>query len=195
MRKLCTLLVFFAVVVFFFASCSKENKEDNNDNASSLTRKWASTNCGTQPYGSYYLYGDDPCPSGYRLPTKSDFSELVEFPCRWSESNNPGGVNGMWFGPTREAVNSATAANPNGCVFFPAAGYRSTDNEGYGEEEGKGESGSYISSTHAGTYENFERAWELYFYYEKQVGVYAGEYYYRSGGTIWFEYSVRCVKE
>ena len=70
----------------------------------------------------------DPCPTGWRVPTKTELTSLKNANSTWKETNtdgsSPNGLAGRWFG-TNSA--SATAANPSGCVFFPAAGSRKTD--------------------------------------------------------------------
>ena len=70
----------------------------------------------------------DPCPTGWRVPTKTELTSLKNANSTWKETNtdgsSPNGLAGRWFG-TNSA--SATAANPSGCVFFPAAGYRHSE--------------------------------------------------------------------
>lgn len=107
---------------------------DVEQSAGGLVGKWYATNCGEQPYGSYYYYGENPCPEGYELPMLEDYKDLVANNSRYFDettADNPGGVNGMWFGPSRDAVRSVTAdtADALGCIFFPAAGRIGKDTE------------------------------------------------------------------
>ena len=79
--------------------------------------KWATRNVGekgtfvSQPHhsGNHFKWKDAKyvCPSGWRLPTKDEFNDLLLVPYRWTNIN---GVNGMEFG---------TAPNT---IFLPAVG-------------------------------------------------------------------------
>ena len=68
------------------------------DNSMSNSDSWESIN--------------DPCPSGWRVPTLSELQSLINFDGYWGELN---GVDGYFFD------------NGNQKVFFPAAGNRSFD--------------------------------------------------------------------
>jgi hypothetical protein len=115
---------------------------------------WATRNVKTAGYftnspgesGEYYQYGrnepgaesayvpgagdwsqsaNDPCPSGWRLPTEAEILTLTgdqNMTISWRTGKNAGnyGVDGLWFG---DNAANATAADPKGCIFLPAAGY------------------------------------------------------------------------
>lgn len=113
---------------------------------SKLQEKWAETNCGKQPYGDYYELTQNPCPGGYKKPTIKDFQELIdenEWIVDKTTSDNPGKVNGVWYGESKDAVRQATASDPKGCIFFPFSGhYLTASNKVISKDEG----GSYASS-------------------------------------------------
>jgi hypothetical protein len=97
-------------------------------------------------FGQYYQYGrkepgvvstyvpnianwsqseNDPCPAGWRLPTEAEILTLtgdqnMTISWRTREAAGNYGVDGLWFG---DNAANATAANPQGCIFLPAAGY------------------------------------------------------------------------
>jgi len=83
---------------------------------------------------------NDPCPSGWRLPTTSEHQSLANTDSYWTIIN---GVEGRVFG------------NNNNTLFMPAAGYR--DNIG-GSLDDVGTNGLYRSSRIGGT-----NAYYLYF--------------------------------
>ena len=65
----------------------------------------------------------NPCPDGWRLPTKNEYQQLHNAGTTWADVNTRGNaVSGRFFG-----YNHATCtlpSNMNGCVFFPASGDR-----------------------------------------------------------------------
>jgi len=66
----------------------------------------------------------NPCPSGWRLPTRDEADALAKKGKAWvaTDSNRGNIVNGVFLGP-----NSATCKLPDnmsGCIFLPASGYR-----------------------------------------------------------------------
>ena len=81
--------------------------------------------------------------SGWRLPTESEFQELLD--------------NCTWTWTTRDGVNgNEVKSKKNGnSIFLPAAGYYDGDTP-----NGQGSYGYYLSSTPYGTY----RAYSLFFY-------------------------------
>ena len=111
----------------------------------------------------------DPCPEGWRVPTYAELAELSNNYSSWTTADN--GQVGRWFsGP-----NSYTASVPQ--VFFPAAGYRYSDDGSAGY---RGYYGRYWSSRPRGA-----RAYYLYFgssFVDMDGNL-------RAGG-----YSVRCVQ-
>ena len=69
---------------------------------------------------------NNPCPSGWRLPSPDEFQQLVNAGSVWAETSTGRGniVPGRFYG-----FNYATCklpSNMSGCVFFPAGGYRSS---------------------------------------------------------------------
>lgn len=93
------------------------------------------------------LNNGDPCakvaPAGtWRLPTKSDFDELIRAPYVYTRNSN--NVFGYFFGVTEAP---ATAEEQASTLFFPAAGFRNaTDHKFYTVKN----AGYYWSSTSAG---------------------------------------------
>jgi len=77
---------------------------------------------------------NDPCPAGWRVPTKEEIRSLVNSGSTWGKLN---GVNGRFFG------------NGNQKVFLPAAGYRYGSG---GTLDLQGSLGYYWSSTPSGSY-------------------------------------------
>jgi len=61
------------------------------------------------PIGDSWEAANDPCPTGWRVPTQEEQQNLVNSDSEWTILN---GVNGRFFG------------NGDHRVFFPAAGYR-----------------------------------------------------------------------
>lgn len=92
-----------------------------------LSEMWASENLGEQPYGTLYhgLNDEIECPEGYVLPSRTDLNALNSYVKRFDDTveDNPGNINGMWIGHSSEAVNAATADDPQKCIFLPASGY------------------------------------------------------------------------
>ncbi|MDR0729571.1 MAG: hypothetical protein LBF19_05575 [Prevotellaceae bacterium] len=96
--------------------------------------------------GQYYQYGNpnpgadadyvpffsewsgtlaDPCPEGWRMPTEAEIMTLTRdlgATISWRTANDADnyGVEGLWIG---EKAAEANAADPQGCLFLPAAGY------------------------------------------------------------------------
>jgi uncharacterized protein (TIGR02145 family) len=72
-----------------------------------------------------------PCPDGWRLPTNNEFVILYTTGSSWAAKGTKGNgaYAGRFFG-TNAA--SATIADPKGCIFIPAVGYISgNNNTGY----------------------------------------------------------------
>jgi len=83
---------------------SSTNPMINSDGGST----WDNSN----PAGDSWDKANDPCPSGWRVPTHGEYESLVSAGSKWLVEN---GVNGRVFG---------SDANK---AFFPAAGYRNYD--------------------------------------------------------------------
>ena len=77
--------------------------------------------------GNVWKAEKDPCPPGWRVPTKAELESLISSGSEWKQKN---GVIGRWF--------------DNGRVFFPAAGYRYYS---YGSLYDVGSGGNDWSST------------------------------------------------
>ena len=120
---------------------------------------------GSSPVKTKY----DPCPEGWRVPT---YAELDKLNNSYSSFITVGGQKGRYFSGDYTYLDNAPQ------VFFPAAGYRDSDDGNAGD---RGNSGDYWSSrpTDSGAH-------ELYFH-SSNVGMYSDG---RPGG-----YSVRCVQQ
>ena len=66
----------------------------------------------------------NPCPAGWRLPAKAEFTDLAASGSTWvaATANRGNAIDGRFYGP-----NNATCTLPSnmvGCIFLPAAGMR-----------------------------------------------------------------------
>jgi uncharacterized protein (TIGR02145 family) len=79
---------------------------------------WATSASGATVWSA----GSDPCPDGWRVPTKAEFdNSLLSSPKRWvAASSDNWNKAGMWIGPNAA---SATAVNPGQAIFLPVTGY------------------------------------------------------------------------
>ena len=112
----------------------------------------------------------DPCPTGWRVPTEAELSELCSNRSSWTE--NDLGQSGYWFsGPSSYSSEVAQ-------VFFPAAGSRHYSS---GDASYRGIYGGYWSSS-----PYYDYAYKLSFG-SSGASVYEGD---RADG-----YSVRCVQD
>ena len=112
----------------------------------------------------------DPCPEGWRVPTKAELNNLTSHKSPWT--TNDGQV-GYWFSGSESYSSSVSS------VFFPAAGFSIY----YGKEpSNRGDDGHYWSSCP----NKNNRADYLYFYNNRKTWFYDG----RANG-----FSVRCVKD
>jgi uncharacterized protein (TIGR02145 family) len=118
------------------------------------------------PVATAWLKANDPCPTGYRVPTETEQTALVNSGSTWTSDYNGTGVAGRIFG------------SGTNTVFFPAAGYRLNST---GALISAGTSGLYWSSTQGGAY-----AYSVYF----DSGL-----AYVSAGNRALGLSVRCVQE
>ncbi len=71
---------------------------------------------GTNSSASSWQAANNPCPSGWSVPAQADYQALHTTGWKWNASPA-----GMFYGPN---ASSATWDNFQGCVFFPAVGYR-----------------------------------------------------------------------
>ena len=83
----------------------------------------------TYAIGTKWYAENDPCPAGWRVPTKEELQKLVDAGSEWATQN---GVNGRFFGTAPYQI------------FLPAMGYRSGS---YGDLSDVGIWGEYWSST------------------------------------------------
>ncbi|MCL2328792.1 MAG: glycosyl hydrolase family 8 [Bacteroidetes bacterium] len=90
----------------------------------------------TTPTGTEWEKVNDPCPVGYRVPTKTERDALVAAGSTWTSNYNGTGVAGRIFG------------SGSNTVFLPAAGYRSYS---IGTLVLAGTDGYYWSSTESGS--------------------------------------------
>ena len=81
------------------------------------------------PTGTSWTRTNDPCPAGWRVPTKSELQKLIDAGSTWTTRN---GIKGCLFG---------TAPNQ---IFLPAVGYRG----GQGGTLRDVTTGHYWSKTH-----------------------------------------------
>jgi uncharacterized protein (TIGR02145 family) len=127
---------------------------------------WSSTNGDTNPV----VTANDPCPTGWRVPTNTELYALIGNTDNKGNWTTKDGQNGKWFDGT-------TNTDQTSGVFLPACGYRSFD----GNTIDRRSKGNYWSSTP--TDDNA--------YYLELLSAYVIVYNdNRSRG-----YSVRCVKE
>ena len=119
----------------------------------------------TEDAGTTWETANDPCPTGWRVPTKGELDGLASAATHtWTTE---GGMNGMLFG------------NGSNTIFLPAAGCR---NSSTGQLYNRGSNGYYWSSTVINT----TNAYYLYFTSNTYTTYYAN----KSSG-----FSVRCVAE
>ena len=85
---------------------------------------------------------NNPCPSGWRLPTKVEFQNMLnssgtmENMAGWITGGQRGvrsGVNGRFYGPGNA---TCTISNMTGCIFLPAGGVRYYTNGGLDQGSG-----------------------------------------------------------
>jgi uncharacterized protein (TIGR02145 family) len=90
----------------------------------------------------------NPCPAGWRLPTKEEFEKLNNLGSSWADVGARGNnVAGRFYGTNH--LNCSLPDNMNGCVFFPATGCRNYTDGALGAQNsyGYGWSSTQVSST------------------------------------------------
>ena len=136
------------------------------------TRDGAMWNSGTENAPVKTI--NDPCPTGWRVPTYSELTILINAKSSWTTNE---GQKGYWFSGVSDIEYDAPVEE-DAKVFFPAAGTRRYSD---GSAIYRGNYGYYWSSRPGSN-----GAYGLYFY-----SSYASmSYYDRANG-----YSVRCVQE
>ena len=138
---------------------------DANDGAVS---GWSTTDAANGSWADGSKTANDPCPVGYRVPTKAQWDGVIA-------NNTPTSVGSF----NTSATNYGAGRKFGDQLMLPAAGSRFSDD---GALNGRGGSGGYWSSTE---YDNFN-AWLLDF---NSSGASTSNYD-RTGGL-----SVRCVAE
>ena len=113
----------------------------------------------------------DPCPDGWRVPTKSELNMLIKCHSYWT-ANDADQV-GYWLSGEKTYTEDVPQ------VFFPVSGVRAYSNGG---ATGRGGVGYYWSSTPSNS------GAEYFFFNRNNVSISTGGY--RANG-----HSVRCVKE
>lgn len=132
-----------------------------------------------------------PCPKGWKVPTLSEFMTLSPNHSDDLHNNStvvdalggdtPMKLNGRWFGPNHA---TATAENPNGCIFLPIPGERTPNG---GKCSSRNSYASYWTSTPFYDEETAEGGAHMIYFWGTQVV------------TTWrfargYGYPVRCVK-
>ncbi len=92
------------------------------------------------PLWSMALY--NPCPSGWRVPTKEEFESLNNLGSTWDRASQYGNLYGRWYGIDHSGMRSYS-------VFLPAAGYKRFVN---GVASLLTIRGSYWATTYTNTY-------------------------------------------
>jgi uncharacterized protein (TIGR02145 family) len=132
---------------------------------------WNTTNAPNGSWQDGTKTGNDPCPNGYRVPTKAQWDAVL--------ANNAQSIVGTWTTYTNFHTNYTAGRFFGPALMLPAAG-------GRGSYDGalfyRGSSGLYWSSTENGS----DFAWGLYF----DSGTATTLSLYRRDG-----YSVRCAAE
>jgi uncharacterized protein (TIGR02145 family) len=134
---------------------------------------WNTTNAPNGSWQDGTKTGNDPCPNGYRVPTKAQWDAVLNV------SYNPQSIVGTWSTTINNPTNYTAGRFFGPALMLPAAGYRY---DADGALFNRGYYGYYWSSTENGS----DGAWLLYFY---SGTAYAYSYYRRFG------FSVRCAAE
>ncbi len=124
--------------------------------------------CSVQQPSWSMIRAHNPCPEGWRVPTKTELQSLLDSGSSWGVG--PDGVPGRWFGEDH-------AGTKDNCVFLPASGLRTNSSN----SDQRDFSGTYWS-----TYIDVTNPATLYF--DSSSTMMSKNY--RAYGV-----SVRCVKE
>ncbi|MEY3367277.1 MAG: hypothetical protein RI973_432 [Bacteroidota bacterium] len=106
---------------------------------------WSQTNAPNGAWSDAAKTADDPCPTGYRMPTKAQWDGVLA-------NNNPNNL-GSWFS---SSTNFSSGCLYGTSLFLPASGSRNASN---GQLSDRGNYGYYWSSTEFGA----ANAWLLNF--------------------------------
>lgn len=133
-----------------------------------IINEWSTTDAPNESWSDVSKTVNDPCPSGFRVPTKTQWDGVGD--------NNTQNTVGSWSNST---TNYSSALFFGNDLMLPAAGYRDRSS---GSLCFRGSGGFYWSSTEY----TVERAWYQYF---NSSNVYTSTSYRRTG------FLVRCVAE
>jgi uncharacterized protein (TIGR02145 family) len=134
---------------------------------------WNNTNAADGSWDDGSKTGNDPCPTGFRVPTKAQWDGVLA-------NNTPMNVGTF----SNSATNYGAGKKFGDNLMLPAAGVR----DGYnGVLYFRGSNGDYWSSTEYGT----GNAWYLYF---RSAGA-GTDYYYDIYDNRSYGFSVRCIAE
>jgi uncharacterized protein (TIGR02145 family) len=109
---------------------------------------WNVTSASNGAWSDATKTASDPCPAGFRLPTKAQWEGVL--------ANNTQSIIGGWYSWYSSAVNYSSGRFLGPYLMLPPAGLRSSN---YGELFYRGDEGNYWSSTEDGSF----HAWNLYF--------------------------------
>ena len=72
---------------------------------------------------------NSPCPSGWRVPTQTEFQALVAMGSTWVAAGTRGApVNGRFYGDNHSIASECTVGGTmRSCIFLPAVGHRTTN--------------------------------------------------------------------
>lgn len=94
-------------------------------------------------YTPHYTFNSNPCPAGWRVPTRREFRALNSTGSTWVNANTRGNaVAGRFYG--KKHASCTLPDNMAGCIFLPAAGLHNNSSESSGLH---GYLGYYWSST------------------------------------------------
>ena len=131
---------------------------------------WNSSNPPTS--NSSWIAANDPCPNGYHVPTKDDFSTLVN-------NSNITYMSGTWSASNYGYIIFTSKTSSSAKLELPAVGYRSTNSS----LDGNDVRGNYWSSVSRNS------SWAYYLYFGNN-SILPSDINTKAGG-----FSIRCVKE